>query len=178
MIRENLLPGSLGPIAKALLELVAQTAGPAVPRSLSGEFSWSASSFARFARQAVTMELRRSLAMSLRGLVPTAAARCILAAAPPQGPPPGPDSMFDVFRDPSGAAVPPVATVRPHVHVHGPARRRCRRSACWRCVRAYPGTGRSVVSGWRTPCAVLASLSHSTACVPSLVSYKALLLKS
>eukprot|EP00966_Prymnesium_polylepis_P033897 788264-Prymnesium_polylepis.1 len=105
--------GSLGPDAQALLEPMARTAGPAVPRALSGEFTWSASSFVRFARQAVTMELRRSLAMSLRGLEPAAASRCIQVAAPPQGPPPGPDSMFDVFHDPSGAAVPLVAAVVP-----------------------------------------------------------------
>ena len=90
--------GSLGTDAQALLELVSRTAGDAVPRSLLSELSWSTSSFTRFARQAVTMEIRRSLASSLRGLEPAVAARVAQAAAPPLGgAPSGPDSVFDVF---------------------------------------------------------------------------------
>ena len=72
--------GSLGADAQALLKLVARTASDAVPRSLLSETSWSTSSFIRFARQAVTLELRRSLASSLRGLEPAIATRIAQAA--------------------------------------------------------------------------------------------------
>ena len=121
--------GSLGTDAQALLELVARTAGDAVPRSLLSETSWSTSSFVRFARQAVTLEIRRSLASSLRGLEPAVATRVAQAAAPPSGAPPGPDTMFDVFvpgvvgvPGPSGAgpgAVPGVSVVVPVAQVAG-----------------------------------------------------------
>ena len=69
-----------------------------VTPSLGRSSSWSTSSFTRFARQAVTMEIRRSLASSLRGLEPAVAARVAQAAALPLGgAPSGPDSVFDVF---------------------------------------------------------------------------------
>jgi hypothetical protein len=108
--------GSLGADAQSLLELVARTTGDATPRSLLSELSWSTSSFVRFARQAVTMEIRRSLASSLRGLEPAFAARVAQAAVPPSGgTPPGPDSMFDVFVPPVVGAAGPSGVVPPAV---------------------------------------------------------------
>ena len=59
--------GSIGAEGQDLLTLVARHAGSDVPRSLSPEFSWSASTFISFGRQAVTFALRRSLAASLVG---------------------------------------------------------------------------------------------------------------
>ena len=77
----------------------------------------------------MTLEIRRSLASSLRGLEPAVATRVAQAAAPPSGAPPGPDTMFDVFvpgvvgvPGPSGAgpgAVPGVSVVVPVAQVAG-----------------------------------------------------------
>ena len=54
------------------------------------------------------MEIRRSLASSLRGLEPVAAARVAQAAAPPHGGAPlGPDSVFDMFVPHVGGAAGP-----------------------------------------------------------------------
>ena len=54
------------------------------------------------------MEVRRSLASSLRGLEPAVAARVAQAAAPSQGGAPlGPDSVFDVFVPHAGGAAGP-----------------------------------------------------------------------
>ena len=62
------------------------------------------------------MEIRRSLASSLRGLEPAFAARVAQAAVPPSGgTPPGPDSMFDVFVSPVVGAAGPSGVVPPAV---------------------------------------------------------------
>ena len=103
--------GSLGTDAQALLELVSRHTGSSLPLSLSSEFSWSASSFVSFARQAVTFALRRSLAGSMRGFTRSEAAACPLPpAAPPPPPVPDPDSSLDpgLADDSARVHVPPV----------------------------------------------------------------------
>lgn len=93
--------GSLGPEAEALLGLVARLSGSSVPRSLADEFSWSASSFVRFARQAVVLALRRSLAASLRDFSPPGDPSVDCMVVPDSDPPQDPDSMFDAPAVPS-----------------------------------------------------------------------------
>ena len=60
------------------------------------------------------MEIRRSLASSLRGLEPAIAARVAQAAVPPSGgAPQGPDSIFDVFVPPVDGVADPSGVVPP-----------------------------------------------------------------
>ena len=67
---------------------MARQTGESLPPSLAAEISWSASTFAGFARQAVTMALRRSLAGSLAGFTRGEAAACAVhdPAPDPSGP--------------------------------------------------------------------------------------------
>jgi hypothetical protein len=58
--------GALGSQAQTLLTRLAALAGRTLPGSLIPESSWAAPLFAPFARQAITLALRRSLACRLR----------------------------------------------------------------------------------------------------------------
>ena len=82
--------GSIGSEGQTLLDLVARQTGESLPPSLAAEISWSASTFAGFARQAVTMALRRSLAGSLAGFTHGEAAACAV-------PDPAPDPVGPVL---------------------------------------------------------------------------------
>ena len=75
--------GSIGTEGQALLDLVARQTGESLPPSLAAEISWSTSTFAGFARQAVTTALRRSLAGSLAGFTRGEAAACAVHVPAP-----------------------------------------------------------------------------------------------
>jgi hypothetical protein len=88
---------ALGPDAQALLAAVDRYCGSTLPASLRDEATWAAPCLTVFARQAVTLELRRSLASALRdSFSDSERAGCFVPAAPPADPPPvGPDHVFD-----------------------------------------------------------------------------------
>jgi hypothetical protein len=57
---------ALGPQAQALIARLGALCGRTIPSSLLAETTWAAPLFAPFARQAITLAMRRSLAASLR----------------------------------------------------------------------------------------------------------------
>ena len=77
--------GTIGPEAQAFLDHVSTRRGCTVPCSLLGEASWAVPVFSLFARQAIGLSIRRSLALALRSM---ACSRAIAADASPMPPPP------------------------------------------------------------------------------------------
>ena len=87
--------GSFGPDALSLLRTLARRCGSSVPPSLIEEASWATPAFAPFARQALALTVRRSLASRLRdgGVSPVEAQARL--AEPPRDSPQDPLRVFD-----------------------------------------------------------------------------------
>ena len=81
--------------ALSLLRTLSRRCGSSVPPSLIEEASWATPAFAPFARQALALTVRRSLASRLRdGGVSPVEAQARLAASP-RDPPQDPLRVFD-----------------------------------------------------------------------------------
>ena len=87
--------GSFSPEAHSLLRALSRRSGSSVPPSLVEEASWAAPRFAPFARQALSLTVRRSLAMCTRDSAVSPVEAEARIAQPPQAPPEDPRRGFD-----------------------------------------------------------------------------------
>ena len=96
--------GAFGAEAQALLRAVSRRVGGTVPPALADQSSWAAPRAAPFARQIVSLALRRSLASALRDPLTAAEAAALAprdAAAGDAGAPPD-DGSSPPFDPPVG----------------------------------------------------------------------------
>ena len=91
----SLSPGRHVFTCHSLLRALSRRSGSSVPPSLVEEASWAAPRFAPFARQALSLTVRRSLAMCTRDSAVSPVEAEARIAQPPQAPPEDPRRGFD-----------------------------------------------------------------------------------